>query len=122
MVQIDRTNVLAVYNELQFQASQMQDAIVNAQQVVSPTALGRDVVSVAAATAFGAKNSEIADLQQAHVNELVEAADRLGDAARQYGYTDADLGESFHAARGGLEARLADIRSAPPAAPRPAGS
>lgn len=121
MVQIDETNVLQVHHELRLHADLMKEAQFESANQGPYSACGGDVVSVRAGKAFKDKIDQIKKVHDAHRRELSDAADRLRDAARQYGYTDTAIDASFADARDGIAARLTGIRSAPPA-PRPAGN
>jgi hypothetical protein len=110
MTQIDRANVLAVRNELQFQAEQMQRALRRARDECEVRPCGGDLVSRDAASSFGRKIDQIIAVHTAHLNEITEAVDRLGETARHYGYTEDAITASLDSARPRLEARLDEFR------------
>ncbi|WP_227012747.1 MULTISPECIES: PE domain-containing protein [unclassified Pseudonocardia] len=111
MVQISRSNVLAVRNELRFQAEQMQAALMRAGHDCRVRPCGQDVVSLDAALSFRRKIQQIIAVHTAHLHEITEAVDRLTEAAHHYGYTEEAITASLDAARPLLTARLQEYRS-----------
>ncbi|ALL75009.1 hypothetical protein AD006_06250 [Pseudonocardia sp. EC080610-09] len=111
MTQIDRTNVLAVRNELQFQAEQMQVALRRARDDCVVRPCGGDLVSRDAALSFGRKVEQIIAVHTAHLHEIIEAVGRLTETAHHYGYTEEAITASLDAARPRLTARLHEYRA-----------
>ena len=114
MAQVDATNVLAVRNQLRFQAEEMQQALREAAHCFPVKPCGRDVVSLDAATLFDEKVQHLVEIHVAHLNEVVEAAERLHEAALQYGYTEDSIQTSFKNAHPGMQERLEGFRAMPP--------
>ncbi|WP_197519553.1 PE domain-containing protein [Pseudonocardia sp. HH130630-07] len=115
MAQITPDNVLAVRNELRFHAEKIREAIRAPGIENGFTPCGGDVVSVAAAESFNAKIGQIRDVHLAHAEELQDAAQRLEQAAREYGHTDDYIRDSFTDARPALQERLDGVRATYPA-------
>ena len=110
MAQVNSANVLAVRNELRFQAEQMQRALHRASWDCRVEPCGQDPVSLDAAKTFDAKIQRIIEAHTAHLNEITEAADRLYEAARQYGYTEESIRASLDSMRPALAARIDAFR------------
>jgi hypothetical protein len=99
MAQVHVDNVLAVHALLTAQAESMSRALRGANQLRAVPRCADDVVSVDAQKLFQAKIDQILDIHQAHLDEVVEAAERLREAALQYRYTDADIAGALAPAR-----------------------
>ena len=99
MTQVDASNVLAVHALLAAQAESMAATLRGANWLRATPRCADDVVSVDAQKLFQAKIDTILDVHLAHLDEIVEAAARLREAALQYRYTDADIAGALVPAR-----------------------
>lgn len=97
MTQIDVDNVVAAYALFTRQAEEMQRVLREAEWVRRMERCGDDPISFDAQTIFQAKIDQIFDVHQAHLDEIREAANRLREAALQYGYTDDDVAAALTA-------------------------
>lgn len=88
MTQVSVDNVLAVHSLLAVQAHQMRAALEDADWLRNIPAVAADPVSRDGRDAFQPKIDKILDVHWAHYFEVQEAADRLRQAAREYGHTD----------------------------------
>ena len=98
LLQVDVANVLQVRDVLVTQIESMRRALDNADRRLNLEPCGSDPVSIQAAENFRRKIEGFKAVHWAHVAELQEAADRLAEAARHYGFTDDELGRSFGSA------------------------
>ena len=88
MTQISVDNVHAVHALLVNQAARMSKALAEANWLRNIPAVAADPVSRDGRDAFQPKIDKILDVHWAHYFEVQEAADRLRQAAREYGHTD----------------------------------
>ncbi|MEV1293932.1 PE domain-containing protein [Pseudonocardia sp. NPDC049635] len=95
LLQVDTTNVLQIRDVLVAQIDSMKRALTRAERQLSLGPCGDDPISLRAAERFAVKIKEIQAAHWAHVAELQDAADRLAEAARHYGFTEDQLGGSF---------------------------
>lgn len=97
LIQVDSRNILQVRNAYVAQQERLVDALRAAQNSRSRTGLapGRDPISVDYADIFGRKVDTVVDRFRDHVAELREATNRLGEAAREYGFTEDEIEQSF---------------------------
>lgn len=102
MTQVNRDNVLHVRNVIKRQADQVQDALQNARWDARVGRCGGDPISEDASLAFNRKISELLAVHWAHHAELSEAVDRLTRTAHSYGYTEAQVTDSFTRFRAAL--------------------
>lgn len=104
LLQIDIDNVMQVYRFFDHQATEMLKAQRRAAALRDIPACAGDPVSLDAAAIFQPKISAIADVHAAYVTEILEARDRLREAAQQYGLIEAGSAASFGSARSAPEA------------------
>ncbi|WP_179956591.1 PE domain-containing protein [Pseudonocardia autotrophica] len=95
MTQIDIGNVLQVRDALAEQSRSIQQALRAAYGLSNIGRCGDDPVSRDAQKMFQREIEEIFAAQRAHIAELDEACDRLGEAARQYGLVEDEAADSF---------------------------
>lgn len=97
LVQVNSDNILRVRNAYLTQQQRLADAVQTAQSSRSRSGLapGRDPISVDYAPVFGTKVDVVVDRFRDHVEELREATNRLGEAAREYGFTEDEIKQSF---------------------------
>lgn len=99
MTQIHTGNVVATHALLAAQAERMYELLYQADWMRDMQRCGDDPVSFDAKKVFQPKVNHILDIHWAHFHEVREAAERLREAARQYGHADADVESAFEAAR-----------------------
>lgn len=100
MTQIHADNVVAVHALLAAQAGRMREILEDADWMRDLPLPGEDPISRDAKDwCFQPKVNQILDVHWAHYYEVQEAADRLREAARQYGHTEADVEAAFAAQR-----------------------
>lgn len=95
LVQVDPDNILQVRNAYLTQQQRLTDAVLAARRDRTRILPGRDPISVDYADVFGQKVNTVVDRFRAHVDELREATNRLGEAAREYGFTEDEIEGSF---------------------------
>ena len=95
MTQIDQDNVLAAYRVFREQAENMQITITEAAWMNDIPRCGEDVISRDAKAVFQPKIDEILHVHAAHQKEVHEAAERLREAAVQYGLIDEHVASSL---------------------------
>ena len=99
MAQVGVDNVLAVHAMLAAQAEAMNAALRAADWMRDIPRCADDPVSVDAKAVFQLKIDQILDVHDAHLEEIVEAAGRLREAAYEYRYTEADIETALVPAR-----------------------
>lgn len=97
MTEITTHNVLAVHAVLARQADSISSALRDADWMRDIPRCADDPISRDAKTIFQTKIIAILDVHQAHLDEIREAANRLREAALQYGYTDDDVAAALTA-------------------------
>lgn len=97
MAQINVDNVVAVHALLAAQAARMRELLLNANWMQDLPLPGQDPISRDARELFQPKVNQILDVHWAHYAEVREAADRLREAARQYGHDDNEITSAFAA-------------------------
>lgn len=97
LTQINIDNVIQVHNALHKQEQDMRILLHNANRELHLDPAGGDPISAEVTPRFRAKIAEIKAVHWAHVHELAEATERLRQAARHYGFTDDEIGDSFTA-------------------------
>ena len=95
MAQVNAENVLAVHRVLQKHSETMLTALGHAAWMNDIPRCADDPVSEDAKRLFQPKVMEIIALHTAHCNEIREAATRLYEAARQYGFTEDQIETSI---------------------------
>lgn len=95
MAQVNADNVLAVYRVLQQQSETMLTALGHAAWMNDIPRCANDPVSEDAKRLFQPKVMAIIATHTAHCNEIREAATRLHEAARQYGFTEDQIETSL---------------------------
>ncbi|WP_141286937.1 PE domain-containing protein, partial [Pseudonocardia saturnea] len=88
-------NVLQVRDALAEQSRSIRQALRAADSLRHIDRCGDDPVSRDAQKMFQREIGEIFAAQKAHMAELDEACDRLGEAARQYGLVEDEAVDSF---------------------------
>lgn len=94
-MQVNAGNVLQVRAAFLAQQNALQAATTQARHDFSITPCGGDPVSDDYTPEFQRKLSAIVEVHERHVRELMEATDRLGEAALEYGYTEDEIGNSL---------------------------
>ena len=97
MTQVTADNVLAVHRVLRTQYEAMLAALGDAAWMNDIPKCAEDPVSTDAREQFQPKVRSILDIHTAHCNEVREAAVRLHEAARQYGFAEDEIEASFRA-------------------------
>lgn len=95
MTQVNAENVLAVHRVLRAQFEAMLTALGDAAWMNDIPRCADDPVSMDAREVFQPKVRSILDTHTAHCNEVREAAGRLLEAARQYGFTEEEIESAF---------------------------
>lgn len=97
LMQVNSDNILQVRNAYLAQQQRLADAVRTAQHGRPLTGLapGRDPISLDYAPVFGTKVGTVVDRVRNHVEELREATNRLREAAREYGFTEDEIKQSF---------------------------
>lgn len=95
LAQVNAANVLAVHRALRTQFESMLAALGDVAWMNDIPACAEDPVSKDAKAQFQPKVRAILEVHTAHCNEVKEAADRLREAARQYGFTENEIEASF---------------------------
>lgn len=95
MTQVNRDNVLQVRNSIRLQADQIRDSLQTAQFSWRVEKCGGDPISADATIAFNRKINEVLAVHWSHHKELIDAADRLNEVALTYGYTEAQIADSW---------------------------
>lgn len=95
MTQVNAGNVLAVHRVLQEQSETMLTALGHAAWMNDIPRCADDPVSEDAKRLFQPKVMAIIATHTAHCNEIREAATRLHEAARQYGFTEDQIETSL---------------------------
>jgi hypothetical protein len=95
MAQVNAANILMVHRALRGQADAMQAALIEAAWLHDIPTCADDPVSKDAKLQFQPKISEILEIHTAHYNEVAEAAERLREAATEYGFTEAEVERSL---------------------------
>jgi hypothetical protein len=96
-LRVDRDNVLRVHHALKSEFYRLGDLMRMYGRELQVGRCGSDPVSKPAADLFNAKLRTFAEQCTGYVDALGAAADALAQAAREYGYTEAQIGESFDA-------------------------
>lgn len=104
LLQIDIDNVMQAYRFFECQAHEMLEAQRRASALRDIPACAEDPISLDAVAVFQPKIDAIADVHAAYVTEILEARDRLREAAQQYGLIDAGTAGSFGSARSAPQA------------------
>jgi hypothetical protein len=94
-LQVDRDTVLQARAALLGEALRLRDAIKFHGAGITVGLCGRDPVSADAAHAFSERIEGLVDHCARYTNGLESAGALLGDIARSYGYTDAEIAASF---------------------------
>lgn len=105
LTQISTDNVVGVYAVLAAQAERMRQLLEDADWMRDMPLPGEDPVSHGAKQVFQPKIDQILDVHWAHYFEVQEAADRVRQAAREYGHTDADVKAAFDRAHAPYDPR-----------------
>jgi hypothetical protein len=105
--EVSRDDVLAKRNALLAEAEDFQRLLLNIREDLAMEPCGDDPVSHDVAQAVshrlaGPASDSYWNVCQQWVDNLFKAADALAETARDYGYTDAEIAESFN--RGGQSA------------------
>lgn len=95
MIQVNADNVLRIRNALRQQMETMLPALQDAYSTFVLPPCGPDPISTDATPIFQRKLKEILKIHWAHYAEIEEAVERLTEAARDYGYTEEQVGASF---------------------------
>jgi len=95
MLQVDRTNVLAVHRAFREHADSLRTYL---REIAVDTTIGLcggDPVSRDAAQAFGGKIAQLLDAHWKHWHELDAVAVQLLATARNYGHTEDEITRSL---------------------------
>lgn len=95
LVQVNPDNILQVRNAYLAQQQRLDDTLQDARRSRAAILPGRDPISIDYAPVFGSRVDAVVDRFRAHVEELREATNRLGEAAREYGFTEDEIEGSF---------------------------
>lgn len=95
MAQINIDNVLQVYRLFDERVAELRASLTSSAKLRDIPACADDPVSQDARRAFQPKIDAILDTHTAYLAEIVEARDRLKEAARSYGLVDDDTATSF---------------------------
>ncbi len=85
MLQVDADSVLGVYRRMDEQVRSMQESRWTATRLRSLPACGDDPVSRDEVTVFQPKVDAIIGIHEGYLRELVDARERLKQAAQEYG-------------------------------------
>lgn len=85
MLQVDADSVLGVYRRMDEQVRSMQESRWTATRLRNLPACGDDPVSRDAVTVFQPKVDAIIRIHEGYLRELVDARERLKQAAQEYG-------------------------------------
>jgi hypothetical protein len=99
MLQVDRSNVLAVHRAFQEHADNLRLYLRDVGFNARVGLCGGDPVSRAAAgpQSFGGKVGQLLDVHWKHWEELDSVAKELRETARTYGHTEDDIARSLAA-------------------------
>jgi hypothetical protein len=96
-LRVDRGNVLRVHHALKSEFYRLGDLMRMHGRELQVGRCGSDPVSEAAAAAFNTRLKTFAKHCTGYIQALGAAADALAQTAREYGYTEAQIAESFDA-------------------------
>ena len=100
--QVNRENVLGVYQVLAYEALRLRQVMDEQGHKLEIEPCGGDPVSYDAERGFNAKLNRLRIQCNDYVDSLTNAAEQLRQAAQAYGYTEAQIDGSFRTASTGL--------------------